>query len=147
MLAQSVVNESGTATLTKIELEEALAGNNVNVSFKVGRESFLFKGNGLSGELELLFQLISTRLLDPAFREDAYQLAMNRFGQTSGKLLLPGLLRQRRTDGAPVVAINPITTNPTTSLHEMDIHLNELILTCESSGSVRRISIRCSLSW
>lgn len=86
MLSQSVVNESGTGQLTKVELEEALAGHNVSVSFKVGRESFVYKGEGLSEEAELLFQLVSSRLFDPAFREDAYRLAMNRFSQMYEKM-------------------------------------------------------------
>jgi zinc protease len=81
MLAESVVQESGVGRLTRNELEEALAGSSVSVSFRVGRESFSLNGRGLSSELELLMQLVQTRLLEPAFREDAYRLSMDRFSQ------------------------------------------------------------------
>ena len=81
MLADAVVNESGVGSLTRSQLEDALAGHNVNVSFRTGEESFSLKGKGLSSELELMFQLIGTRLFDPAFREEAYLLSMERFTQ------------------------------------------------------------------
>ncbi|MCL7487894.1 MAG: insulinase family protein [Desulfobulbaceae bacterium] len=81
MLADSVVNASGVGKLTRNELEDALAGHNINVSFKVGEESFILRGSGLSTELELLVQLVYSHLLDPAFREDAYRLSMERTSQ------------------------------------------------------------------
>ncbi len=81
MLAEAVVKESGTGKLTRHELEEALAGSSVTTSFQVGQESFILNGKGLSGELEQLMQLIRTRLLDPAFRDDAFRLSMDRFSQ------------------------------------------------------------------
>ena len=81
MLADAVVNESGVGSLTRSQLEDALAGHNLNVSFQTGEESFSLKGKGLSSELELMLQLIGTRLFDPAFREDAYILSMERFTQ------------------------------------------------------------------
>ena len=81
MLADAVINESGVGSLTRNQLEDALAGHNVNISFRTGAESFSLKGKGLSSELELMLQLIETRLYDPAFREDAYLLSMERFSQ------------------------------------------------------------------
>jgi zinc protease len=81
MLAESVVNGSGVGKLTRNELEDALAGHNVKVYFKVGRESFALIGSGLSSEMELMLQLISTKLLDPAFRGDAYHLSRERISQ------------------------------------------------------------------
>lgn len=81
MLAESVVNESGVGRLTKSELEDALAGHNLQVSFKIGPESFVLTGSGLSSEVDLLLQLIRTRLLDPAFRDDAYHLSRERISQ------------------------------------------------------------------
>ncbi|HBI15546.1 MAG TPA: peptidase M16 [Desulfobulbaceae bacterium] len=81
MLAEAVVRESGVGGLTRAELDEALAGRTVEVTFRVGQESFSLNGAGLAGEMELLFQLITTQLRDPAFREEAYQLSRERFGQ------------------------------------------------------------------
>lgn len=81
MLAEAVVRESGVGELNRNELEEALAGSSVNASFRVGQESFILSGKGLSSELELLIQLVQTQLSDPSFRRDAYQRSMDRFGQ------------------------------------------------------------------
>lgn len=81
MLAEAVVRESGVGGLTHAELDEALAGRTASVTFRVGQESFSLNGTGLTGELELLFQLLMTQLQDPAFREEAYQLSRERFGQ------------------------------------------------------------------
>ncbi|MHB8808594.1 MAG: M16 family metallopeptidase [Desulfobulbaceae bacterium] len=81
MLAEAVVSESGVGGLTHSELDEALAGRSAAVTFRVGQESFSLNGTGLASELELLFQLVMTQLRDPAFREDAYQLSRERFGQ------------------------------------------------------------------
>lgn len=81
ILAEAVVQESGVGGLNRSELEEALAGHSVEVAFKVGQESFTLHGKSLSTEFELLLQLAVTRLLDPAFRPEAYQLSMERFSQ------------------------------------------------------------------
>jgi len=80
-LAETVVNESGLGRLTRDQLDEVLAGTNGRVSFRVGPESFVFEGKGLSSELDLLIQLVYTNLVDPAFRTGAYDRAMRRFGQ------------------------------------------------------------------
>jgi len=81
LLAQEVVSESGFGRLTVTELSEVLAGRNADISFDVSDESFSFHGSCLKDEMELLFQLIYTGLLDPAFRQEAYQLAMERMQQ------------------------------------------------------------------
>jgi len=81
MLAEAVVRESGVGRLNRSEMEEALAGHSVEVTFQVGQESFVLNGKGLAGELELLLQVAATRLLDPAFRPEAHQLSMERFTQ------------------------------------------------------------------
>ncbi len=95
MLAETVVNESGVGRLTRNELEDALAGHNIQVSFKIGAESFILQGGGLSSELELLLQLFRAKLLDPAFREDAYTLTMERASQMYEQLssTVEGMMR------------------------------------------------------
>jgi len=80
-LAESVVNESGLGRLTRDQLENVLAGTTGRVYFEVEPESFSFSGKGLSGELELLMQLVYTGLNDPAFRPAAYARSMRRFHQ------------------------------------------------------------------
>lgn len=80
-LAESVIHESGIGKLTREQLEEVLAGRNGRVQFAIGPESFVFRGKGLSTELELMLQLIATNLTDPAFRIQAYKRSMERFEQ------------------------------------------------------------------
>ncbi len=81
MLAESVVRESGLGGLTKDQLAEALTGHDVKLYFKAGEESFAFTGHALQKDLEMLFQLLRTSLVDPAFRPEAYRRSMTRFGQ------------------------------------------------------------------
>lgn len=81
ILAEAVVNESGVGRLNRHELEQALAGSNTQVGFRVAEDHFAFRGTSVTGEIPLLFQLMGTRLLNPAYREEAYRLAMKRFRQ------------------------------------------------------------------
>ena len=80
-LSSAVINESGLGALNKDEIERALAGKNTNVSFSVDEHSFFFKGQTVSQEILLLFQLLYAHLTDPGYREDAYILATERFRQ------------------------------------------------------------------
>jgi len=80
-LSSSVINESGTGTLKKDELDTALAGKNTGVYFDVEEEHFTFSGNSVTDEVQLLFQLLYTFILDTGFREDAFDLSMERFEQ------------------------------------------------------------------
>lgn len=81
LLAERVVNESGTGKLSKSDLERVLAGSTIKLDFKVGESSFIWKGSAVGKDLELLLQLLQARLVDPAVREDAYILAMQGFKQ------------------------------------------------------------------
>jgi len=78
-LSQNVVNESGVGLLDMEDLNRALAGKNTTVDFNVDEDRFLFKANTVPDELELMVQLLYTRIQDPAFRHEAYQLAMERY--------------------------------------------------------------------
>lgn len=73
LLAEAVVMESGIGKLTREQLDEALAGTNARLEFKVLPESFSLNGAGLSNELELLLQLAYHRLHDQAFRPEAFR--------------------------------------------------------------------------
>ncbi|MFP4474390.1 MAG: M16 family metallopeptidase [Desulfatibacillaceae bacterium] len=85
-LAPSVVNGSGTGTLTREQMKRSLAGTSTSVGFSIDEEHFALGGSTVPGELELAFQLLYARLTDPGFREDAYKLAMERFAQSYEKL-------------------------------------------------------------
>jgi zinc protease len=97
LFAQSVVKESGVGGLTREQLSEALAAYSSRVSFQVAEDSFQFVGKGLTSETELLFQLLSTHLQDPAFRPAAYQRAMEKMEQMYGRLVgtVEGMMQLR----------------------------------------------------
>ena len=80
-LSTEVINESGLGTLEKDEIERAMAGKNTNVFFCVAKDHFYFKGEAVSKEVPLLFQLLHAHLVDPGFRKDAYGVSMERFRQ------------------------------------------------------------------
>jgi zinc protease len=86
MLAEQVVNDSGTGKFTQSDLERVLAGSTIKLDFKVGEESFYWKGSAVNKDLELLFQLLQAHLADPAVREDAYAKAMQGFEQMYGQM-------------------------------------------------------------
>jgi zinc protease len=80
-LAEAVLNESGTGTLTKEDLAEALAGKNTVVRFRVDEAHFSFGGKSVTDELEVMFQLLHAYLIDPGYRQDAYDRVIERFAQ------------------------------------------------------------------
>ncbi|WP_028582959.1 M16 family metallopeptidase [Desulfogranum mediterraneum] len=84
--AEGLLRESGLGRLNREQLEETLAGTNVQLQFQVGRESFVLAGSGLSEELELLLQLVQTQLLEPVFREKAYLRTRTRLLQMYDQL-------------------------------------------------------------
>lgn len=77
MLADDIINDSGTGTLTRTALDELLAGTTARLSFAVKEDSFRLSGGSLTKDAELLFQLLYTILNDPGFRERSYTLARN----------------------------------------------------------------------
>ncbi len=80
-LSEAVINESGLGGLTEDELTRALAGKSTYVKFGLDEQRFFFSGQTISKEIALLFQLLHAHLTDPAFRQDAYTLAQERFRQ------------------------------------------------------------------
>ncbi|CAB5116995.1 hypothetical protein D3OALGB2SA_2733 [Olavius algarvensis associated proteobacterium Delta 3] len=84
--SEQVVNESGLGRLTAEELARATAGTNTAVVFRVKGDSFLFEGKSVPDEVPLLFQLLNAHFLDPAFRDDAFQLVKQRFRQEYAEL-------------------------------------------------------------
>jgi zinc protease len=81
LLTENVINESGLGTLTKDELKWALAGKNTYATFSIDEDRFLFKGETVSNEVSLLFQLLYAHIMDPGFRNDAYELSLKRYRQ------------------------------------------------------------------
>jgi zinc protease len=81
-LADELVNESGLGRLDKEALAQALAGKKTAIHFGVRDDRFTLEGRTTPDEMELMFQLLLAHIVDPAFREDAWQLALNRYQQT-----------------------------------------------------------------
>jgi zinc protease len=81
LLTENVINDSGFGTLTKDELKWALSGKNTYASFSIDEDRFSFKGETVSNEVSLLFQLLYAHILDPGFRKDAYELSLKRYRQ------------------------------------------------------------------
>lgn len=81
LLTANVMNASGLGTLKKDEIERALAGKNTNVFFSVGENRFLFKGDTVSNEVPLLFELLYAHVVDPGFRKDAYERTLKQYRQ------------------------------------------------------------------
>jgi zinc protease len=81
-LADEVVNESGLGRLNKDALKQALAGKKTDMQFSVKDDRFVIEGRSTPAEIELMFQLLYAAVKDPAFREEAWQLALERYTQT-----------------------------------------------------------------
>jgi zinc protease len=81
LLTENVINESGLGSLTKDELKWAMAGKNTYANFSIDEDRFLFKGETVSNEVSLLFQLLYAHIMDPVFRKDAYELSLKRYRQ------------------------------------------------------------------
>lgn len=81
LLAEATVNESGLGAMGTNELEQALAGKSTYLDFRITDTHFNFFGESVSGEMELLFQLFYSHLMDPGFREEALELTRERFHQ------------------------------------------------------------------
>jgi len=81
LLTENVINESGLGTLTKDELKWAMAGKNTYATFSIDEDRFLFKGETVSNEVSLLFQLLYAHIIDPGFRKDAFELSLKRYRQ------------------------------------------------------------------
>jgi len=80
-LSSTVINESGTNSLKKTELEIALTGKNTSLYFDVDDEYFYFNGKSVTDEVQLLFELLYAFIMDTGFRKDAFNLSMDRFEQ------------------------------------------------------------------
>ena len=81
MICERVINESGLGRLNRDQLEDALSGRNLNMRFDVGERMFSCSGHGDSAETKLLFQLVYSYIVDPGFRQESFDLSMERYRQ------------------------------------------------------------------
>ena len=81
-LTEAVVKESGFGAMDRLALEDALTGRLASTSLHIREDMFVIKGEAVSSELPLVFQLLHTYIEDPGFREDARKLVLKRFAQS-----------------------------------------------------------------
>ena len=87
LIAEQVINESGLGSLDKDQLKEVLAGKDINIYFNANKGSFTFSGSCGSNETRILFQLLHTYLMDPGFRQEIFELCIERYKQMYHKML------------------------------------------------------------
>jgi zinc protease len=62
-------------------LEESLAGRVASIALDVREEMCVIKGEAISSEMGLLFELLYTQIKDPGYRKEARELALKRYDQ------------------------------------------------------------------
>ena len=115
-LAEQVLNESGLGALTREALERALSGRNAALHLAVTEDRLRLVGEAVTGELELLFELLRHQLVDPGWRRTAFNLVMARFEQqyadlsrsVDGQMMLQG--RRFLAGGDSRFGLPPIET-------------------------------------
>ncbi len=85
-LAEALMDESGLGALTRDDLDRALAGRNLSLATEIGEDRFRLVGTTVPQELPLLLDLLRHRLLDPGWRQSAFDLVMTRFEENYADL-------------------------------------------------------------
>ncbi len=81
ILCESVIQNSGLGNLDTDQMEEAVAGRDGNIDFKINENCFSLSGSADPKEAELIFQLIYHYFNDPGFSQEALDLAKIRYRQ------------------------------------------------------------------
>lgn len=87
VVTEAVINESGFGAMTRIQLENALAGRLADISLDVREDMFVLNGQASSSELALLFQLFHTMVNDPGYRRESLTLARKQFEQKNRSMV------------------------------------------------------------
>jgi len=82
MLAEEVINGSGTGKFTRSQFDAILAGSSVDLRFGVKESSYLWKGSCLKKDSDLLLQVLYTRLFDPGLRKSVFDSVVSDMEQT-----------------------------------------------------------------
>lgn len=96
-MTEAVINESGFGAMSRIELENALAGRLAEISLDVREDMFVINGHASSSEMRLLFQLLYTMIKDPGYQPEALTLARKQFEQKNRSMRhkVEGLMQLR----------------------------------------------------
>lgn len=104
MLAEDVINDSGTGTLPQSAINALVAGSSINLSFRVGESAFTWAGTTLTKDFELFSQLLYTLLADPGLRENAFKKAYENLELMYQKM-------SRQIEGAVPLQVQPFLAN------------------------------------
>jgi zinc protease len=85
-LIQSAVGQSGFGAMDMDEIDMALAGKEMDYSFKIDDTYFSIEGTAPPEEAELVFQLLYTYFNDPGFKEKSLDLAKVKYRQRYDEL-------------------------------------------------------------
>lgn len=100
MLAEEIVNNSGTGRLPQSELDALVAGSSVEWHFQIGESAFSWVGGSLFKDFDLSMQVLYTLMYDPGFRE-------NQYGNVRSRVLRLYRKASREVDGAMALDIQP----------------------------------------
>jgi zinc protease len=100
MIAEGVVDGSGTATLTDSQLGEVLGGSSVSNTFGIDTSRFYLRGKSLTADVEQLFDTLYALLQDPGIREEVYLNTMTKIKQ-----MYQGMVNDVR--GSEVLEVKP----------------------------------------
>jgi len=81
LLSEATIDESGFGAMDANQLKKALAGKSTYVDFRIRETHCSLFAESVPAEIELMFQLIRTQLMDPGFSEDALERVRKRFRQ------------------------------------------------------------------
>jgi zinc protease len=80
-LTETLLNEAGFGAMARTDLEQALAGRLTDITLDVREDRFVLNGESVTDELQLLFELMRTFVLDPGYRPEALQVVHKRLAQ------------------------------------------------------------------
>lgn len=100
MLAEDIINVSGSGRLSQSALDTIIAGSSVSLKFHIGETAFSWSGNSLFKDFELLVQMLHTLLYDHGFRE-------NQFGNVRKKVEQMYQKLSQEIDGAMALDVQP----------------------------------------
>ena len=104
MVAEDVINESGTGKFNKSELDEILAGSTVELGFSIQESSFLWQGSSLTKDFDILLESLYSHIFDITVRKTVFDSVMTDIAQMYKKL-------ERDVDGSVPLKILPFLAN------------------------------------
>lgn len=100
MLAEDIINSSGSGRLPQSELDALMAGSSVQWRFRIGESAFSWIGSALYKDFEPFVQLLHTLLYDQGFRENQFGNVRTNFERMYQRV-------SQEIDGAMALKVRP----------------------------------------